>query len=81
MIPRSVDERPSRSNAAVGLVRPIVNLRDATNAQVSRSAFLYALQHYRALQHDGYHLASAAATQENRLPGWAASPGRGEQAG
>ena len=24
---------------------------------VSRSAFLYALQHYRALQHDGYHLA------------------------
>ena len=25
--------------------------------RLSRSAFLYALQHYRALQHDGYHLA------------------------
>ena len=51
-----VDERNERSVAAVGLVRPIVNLRDAVNAQASRSAFLYALQHYRALQHDGYHL-------------------------
>ena len=50
------DAKPSRDAAAVGLVRPIANLRDAVNAQVSRSAFLYALQHYRALQHDGYHL-------------------------
>ena len=51
-----VDARETRSLAAVGLVRPIANLRDAINAQISRSAFLYALQHYRALQHDGYHL-------------------------
>ena len=51
-----VDARDKRSAAAVGLVRPIANLRDALNAQISRSAFLYALQHYRALQHDGYHL-------------------------
>ena len=51
-----VDTREERSTSAVGLVRPIANLRDAVNAQVSRSAFLYALQHYRALQHDGFHL-------------------------
>lgn len=51
-----IDARTTRSVAAVGLVRPIANLRDAVNAQVSRSAFLYALQHYRALQHDGFHL-------------------------
>ena len=51
-----VDARAERSVPAVGLLRPIVNLRDAVNAQASRSAFLYALQHYRALQHDGYHL-------------------------
>ncbi|MGZ5081402.1 MAG: bifunctional tRNA (5-methylaminomethyl-2-thiouridine)(34)-methyltransferase MnmD/FAD-dependent 5-carboxymethylaminomethyl-2-thiouridine(34) oxidoreductase MnmC [Usitatibacter sp.] len=51
-----VDARGARSVAAVGLVRPIVNLRDAINAQVSRGAFLYALQHYRGLQQDGYHL-------------------------
>ena len=51
-----VDARTERSVPAVGLLRPIVNLRDAVNAQASRSAFLYALQHYRALQHDGYHL-------------------------
>jgi tRNA 5-methylaminomethyl-2-thiouridine biosynthesis bifunctional protein len=38
-------------------VRPIANLRDAVNAQASRSAFLYALQHYRSLRDDGYHLA------------------------
>jgi tRNA 5-methylaminomethyl-2-thiouridine biosynthesis bifunctional protein len=38
-------------------VRPIANLRDAVNAQASRSAFLYAVQHYRALRDDGYHLA------------------------
>ena len=52
-----VDARPQRSVAAVGLLRPIANLRDALNARVSRAAFLYALQHYRCLQHDGYHLA------------------------
>ena len=51
-----VDARAERSVPAVGLLRPIVNLRDAVNAQASRGAFLYALQHYRALQHDGYHL-------------------------
>ena len=51
-----IDARTTRSVAAVGLVRPIANLRDAVNAQVSRSAFLYASQHYRALQHDGFHL-------------------------
>ena len=52
-----LDARTSPRASAVGLVRPIANLRDALNAQLSRSAFLYALQHYRALQHDGYHLA------------------------
>ena len=51
-----VEARPARSAAAVGLLRPIVNVRDAINAQISRGAFLYALQHYRALQRDGYHL-------------------------
>jgi tRNA 5-methylaminomethyl-2-thiouridine biosynthesis bifunctional protein len=51
-----VEAREERSTPAVGLVRPIANLRDAVNAQVSRSAFLYALQHYGALQYDGYHL-------------------------
>ncbi len=51
-----VDARAEQSVPAVGIVRPIANLRDALNAQVSRSAFLYALQHYRALQHDGFHL-------------------------
>jgi tRNA 5-methylaminomethyl-2-thiouridine biosynthesis bifunctional protein len=51
-----VDARAARSSAAVGLVRPIANLRDGLNAQLSRPAFLYALQHFRALQHDGYHL-------------------------
>ncbi|HET7728530.1 MAG TPA: FAD-dependent 5-carboxymethylaminomethyl-2-thiouridine(34) oxidoreductase MnmC [Usitatibacter sp.] len=51
-----VDARPARSLPIVGLVRPVVNLRDALNAQASRGAFLYALQHFRALQHDGYHL-------------------------
>jgi tRNA 5-methylaminomethyl-2-thiouridine biosynthesis bifunctional protein len=51
-----VEERAERSAPAAGLVRPIANLRDALNARLSRSAFLYALQHFRALQHDGYHL-------------------------
>ena len=51
-----LEERAERSAPATGLVRPIANLRDALNARLSRSAFLYALQHFRALQHDGYHL-------------------------
>jgi tRNA 5-methylaminomethyl-2-thiouridine biosynthesis bifunctional protein len=51
-----VDAREERSSAAVGLVRPVANLRDAMNAQASRGAFLYALQHYRGLDIDGYHL-------------------------
>ncbi len=51
-----VDQREQRSQGAVGLLRPIANLRDAINARVSRSAFLYALQHFRALQVEGYHL-------------------------
>ncbi len=51
-----VDTREERSAAAIGLVRPVANLRDAMNAQASRSAFLYALQHYQGLDLDGYHL-------------------------
>jgi tRNA 5-methylaminomethyl-2-thiouridine biosynthesis bifunctional protein len=51
-----VDAQRERSAPAVGLVRPIANLRDAVNAQASRSAFLYSLQHFRALQRDGYNL-------------------------
>jgi tRNA 5-methylaminomethyl-2-thiouridine biosynthesis bifunctional protein len=51
-----LDGRTARSSAAVGLVRPIANLRDAVNARLSRAAFLYASQHYRALMLDGYHL-------------------------
>ena len=51
-----VDAQRDRSAPAVGLVRPVANLRDAVNAQVSRSAFLYSLQHFRALQRDGYNL-------------------------
>jgi tRNA 5-methylaminomethyl-2-thiouridine biosynthesis bifunctional protein len=51
-----VDARERAPAPTVGLVRPIVNLRDAVNAQASRPAFLYTLQHFRALQHDGYHL-------------------------
>jgi tRNA 5-methylaminomethyl-2-thiouridine biosynthesis bifunctional protein len=51
-----VDAREKHTGATVGLVRPIANLRDAVNAQASRPAFLYTLQHFRALQHDGYHL-------------------------
>ncbi len=52
-----VEERAERSAPAAGLVRPIANLRDALNAQLSRSAFLYALQHFHALQQEGYALA------------------------
>ncbi|MDH5263668.1 MAG: bifunctional tRNA (5-methylaminomethyl-2-thiouridine)(34)-methyltransferase MnmD/FAD-dependent 5-carboxymethylaminomethyl-2-thiouridine(34) oxidoreductase MnmC, partial [Betaproteobacteria bacterium] len=51
-----VDAREKHTGATVGLVRPIANIRDAVNAQASRPAFLYTLQHFRALQHDGYHL-------------------------
>jgi len=51
-----VDVQRGRSVPAVALVRPIANLRDAVNAQASRSAFLYSLQHFRALQRDGYNL-------------------------
>jgi tRNA 5-methylaminomethyl-2-thiouridine biosynthesis bifunctional protein len=51
-----IDARRERSTAAAGLVRPIANLRDAVNAQISRSAFLYALQHFRSLGHQGYDL-------------------------
>ncbi|HLX23389.1 MAG TPA: bifunctional tRNA (5-methylaminomethyl-2-thiouridine)(34)-methyltransferase MnmD/FAD-dependent 5-carboxymethylaminomethyl-2-thiouridine(34) oxidoreductase MnmC [Usitatibacter sp.] len=51
-----LDAREDRSAATIGLVRPVANLRDAMNAQASRSAFLYALQHYRGLDLDGYHL-------------------------
>src|SRR4029078_4782754 len=44
-----VDEQLAARSPAVGLVRPVGNLRDAVNAQVSRSALLFALQHYAAL--------------------------------
>lgn len=50
-----VEAREARSTAPVGLLRPVANLRDAINARISRCAFSYALQHYRALQ-DGYPL-------------------------
>jgi tRNA 5-methylaminomethyl-2-thiouridine biosynthesis bifunctional protein len=45
-----IDAREVRTAAAAGLVRPIANLRDALNARLARAAFLYALQHYAALQ-------------------------------
>lgn len=51
-----VDARSEADAGAVGLLRPIANLRDAINARLSRSAFTYALQHYGTMQHDGYHL-------------------------
>ncbi len=51
-----VEPRERRANARAGLVRPVANVRDATNAQVSRPAFTYALQHFATLQRDGYHL-------------------------
>jgi tRNA 5-methylaminomethyl-2-thiouridine biosynthesis bifunctional protein len=52
-----LDARATPQAAAVGLVRPIANLRDALNARISRGAFLYALQHYRALAEQGHGLA------------------------
>ena len=51
-----IDARPARSTAAVGLVRPIANSRDAVNAQLSRAAFLYALRHFESLQREGHAL-------------------------
>lgn len=51
-----VDQERLRSAPEIGLVRPIANLRDAVNAQASRSAFLYTLQHLRGLAGDGYNL-------------------------
>jgi tRNA 5-methylaminomethyl-2-thiouridine biosynthesis bifunctional protein len=52
-----IDPLARREAGAIGLLRPIANLRDATNARLSRPAFLYALQHFRNLQQEGYHLA------------------------
>lgn len=52
-----VEQRDERSAPVAGLVRPIANLRDALNARLSRSAFLYALRHFRALQQGGHPLA------------------------
>jgi len=51
-----VDARTEPSASAVGVMRPVVNLRDAVNARVSRSAFLYGLQFYRALEREGHGL-------------------------
>jgi len=51
-----VDARLERSTAAIGSLRPVVNLRDAANARISRSAFLYALQHFGALEKEGHAL-------------------------
>lgn len=51
-----VDVRSAPSAPRAGLVRPIVNLRDAVNAQLSRAAFLYALQHFEALAGEGHPL-------------------------
>lgn len=45
-----VDALDHLRSTSVGLVRPVANLRDAVNAQVSRGAFTYALQHFRALE-------------------------------
>lgn len=50
-----VDAQHERTSAPAGLLRPVANLRDAVNAQLSRPAFLYALHHLRSLQRDGYH--------------------------
>ncbi len=52
-----IEARGPRDLPTAGLVRPIANLRDATNARLSRCAFLYALRHFRALQDEGYPLA------------------------
>jgi len=47
-----IDARTQRSAPRAGLLRPIANLRDAVNAQLSRAAFLYALQRLEALGAD-----------------------------
>ncbi len=46
------EARRDRTAPAVGLLRPIANLRDALNARLSRSAFLYSLQHFRTLERE-----------------------------
>jgi tRNA 5-methylaminomethyl-2-thiouridine biosynthesis bifunctional protein len=48
-----VDSSSERPVPAAGLLRPVANLRDAVNAQTSRMAFLYALQHYAGLEAHG----------------------------
>lgn len=48
-----IDAKSDRSVAAVGGLRPIVNLRDAVNARASRAAFLFALNHFAALRSEG----------------------------
>lgn len=45
-----VEARSERSASAVGLVRPIANLRDGMNAQLSRAAFFHALQQFANLE-------------------------------
>jgi len=44
-----IDAQLEARAPAVGLLRPVANLRDAVNAQVSRAAFLYALQRYASM--------------------------------
>jgi tRNA 5-methylaminomethyl-2-thiouridine biosynthesis bifunctional protein len=51
-----VDGAPQRSAPPVGLLRPVVNLRDALNAQASRGAFLFALQGFQQLEQEGHAL-------------------------
>lgn len=51
-----LDERPRVAVATAGIMRPIANVRDALNAQLSRGAFLHALQHFANLERDGYPL-------------------------
>jgi tRNA 5-methylaminomethyl-2-thiouridine biosynthesis bifunctional protein len=48
-----VDAGTGHGVAAVGGLRPIVNLRDAINARASRAAFLFALDHLAALRDEG----------------------------
>jgi tRNA 5-methylaminomethyl-2-thiouridine biosynthesis bifunctional protein len=61
-----VDAREERSAPAVGLVRPIVNPRDALNAQLSRSAFLYAVRRYeRMLSASGWRACGVLQLAQN----------------
>ena len=48
-----IEARPDRTVAAVGLLRPIANLRDAVNARASRAAFLFALNLFGSLRAEG----------------------------